>query len=499
MDLKKEGINIEYKTSNKCLPKDFWESYSAFANTKGGKIYLGISEPLRGSYEIVGLQDAHKIETDLWNLLSDKNKVSHNLLSSDDVVIKTINDKDIIIVSVPEAQYDQKPVYINNRKDCCYIRTNDGDRKATEEQFKYMVVNSQNDIDSEILNGYDLDDLNMKDVHLYKNEIAEKIGDESILEKSDKDFLISLGALKKDRLDSSKPYKLTVGGLLFFGKYNSIRDRFPKFQLDYFRKRSSLDTDWLDRISVGDMSYPDLNIFSFYKLTFGKLLAGIKERFELNEDFTRSSFQLDLSTAIREALINSLMHAYYDSDQPIKITEYDDYYEFFNPGNMRITKSEFIHGGTSIIRNSTISVLFRRAGYAEKAGSGGPRIFDTITKHKLKLPEIISSDSSTTLRIWKTDILGSLKNHDLTEKDQKLLEFLIKNHRISKSTAMKSLEFTEYQFKITINNLLEKNIIRKIGVGRSTEYILDHSNEMAIYSNKKLIKMLEDTMLFPDN
>ena len=53
-----------------------------------------------------------------------------------------------------------------------------------------------------------------------------------------RDFLTEIGVFKKDRTDGS--YKLTAGGLLFFGKYNSIISRYPKFQLDYFEKDNSL-------------------------------------------------------------------------------------------------------------------------------------------------------------------------------------------------------------------------------------------------------------------
>lgn len=97
----------------------------------------------------------------------------------------------------------------------------------------------------------------------------------------------------------------------------------------------------------------------------------------------RLPFKSDLLTSVREALVNSLMHAYYDSDTPIRINAYPDYYEFINPGKMRITVDEFIHGGNSNIRNHTMSSIMRRIGISEKAGSGGPRIFDVASKLSL--------------------------------------------------------------------------------------------------------------------
>ncbi|MHA6383980.1 hypothetical protein ACX3V1_13885, partial [Escherichia coli] len=105
-------------------------------------------------------------------------------------------------------------------------------------------------------------------------------------------------------------FHLTVGGLLFFGKYTSITDRFPGFQLDYFEKESSLDVDWKDRISSGDAAFPQLNVYGFYRMTLDKLNGTLKDEFMLDENTkSRLPFRTDLYTAVREALVNlSLIH-----------------------------------------------------------------------------------------------------------------------------------------------------------------------------------------------
>lgn len=74
------------------------------------------------------------------------------------------------------------------------------------------------------------------------------------------------------------------------------------------------------------MAYPEMNVYKFLKIVLEKLNLIIKDTFMLEEDSkTRLPYKSDLLTSVREALINALMHAYYDSDKPIKITAYPDY------------------------------------------------------------------------------------------------------------------------------------------------------------------------------
>lgn len=187
------------------------------------------------------------------------------------------------------------------------------------------------------------------------------------------------------------------------------------------------------------------------------------------------------------------MHSYYDSDKPIKITAYPDYYEFINPGKMRVTVEEFIHGGTSDIRNHTMSSIMRRIGISEKAGSGGPRIFDVAAKYKLKLPEVIRDQYSTSLRIWKVDLEKIIEKYPSPQKE--ILLYLIKHQSISRGEAEENISIENYQFRVAINTLLEEGIIDVVGRGRSTRYILKTSSSEYSYSMKRLLRLIEDDLI----
>lgn len=92
---KGERLTLEAKSAKTELPRSIWESYSAFANTIGGTILLGISENRKENdpvkrFAIVGVDDTQKILTDFWNTIN-SNKVSANILTDSDVEVLTFD------------------------------------------------------------------------------------------------------------------------------------------------------------------------------------------------------------------------------------------------------------------------------------------------------------------------------------------------------------------------------------------------------------------------
>lgn len=115
-----ERVTLECKKAMKGVPSSLWDTYSAFANTYGGTILLGVVEHMNEHdnakrFEIVGVEDADKIRKDLWNTVNSREKVNIYLLCDDDIQTIDIDGKNIIAINVPRADYTFRPVYINNR------------------------------------------------------------------------------------------------------------------------------------------------------------------------------------------------------------------------------------------------------------------------------------------------------------------------------------------------------------------------------------------------
>lgn len=492
MNLENENVHLEYKTAKNCLPKDFWRTYSAFANTDGGTVILGISEEKKFNYQIEGVINPDKIVNELITTLHNSNKVSCKLIDEQDIVHIIEDNKKLIKIKIHAANFDQKPVYLNGNLQNSYIRENDGDFKVKPEQLKYMIANSYTHLDNQLLENYSVKDLNTQDIDQYRELLIKNTNDTSFKDQNYETFLFNIGAIRIDRKDSKQKKKLTTGCLLFFGKLNAIMDRFPGFQLDFYRKKNVLEEEWVTRISSGDMNFPEMNIFSFYTLVLEQLERGIPDKFIQDRNFTRGSYHSDLMIAVKEALVNSLMHAYYSSDRPIAIYDYDDYFEFSNPGDMRVSKEEFIHGNNPIARNSIISLLFRKVGIAEKAGSGGPRIFKSAYKNNLRIPDIIEGRDTTTIRIWKINLSKTLVGFSETEKT--IIKYAVDCQQFSIDNIKAHFKFSDYKARKIIRELENKKVIDRVGNGKATKYQLKESQEMGIFKNKLYLRQLEDKL-----
>ncbi|MGT2333558.1 AlbA family DNA-binding domain-containing protein [Staphylococcus aureus] len=113
-----EKVNIEYKKSRKGLSNDIWSTYSAFANTEGGTIYLGIEEKKIEDKKVfvsVGVEDPEKMIEDFWNALYGRSKVSQNILSNKDVNLLILKIKRHECM-YQKRLYSKKPIYVDNEK-----------------------------------------------------------------------------------------------------------------------------------------------------------------------------------------------------------------------------------------------------------------------------------------------------------------------------------------------------------------------------------------------
>lgn len=136
----RETNRIEAKLALGGLPESIWETYSAFANTLGGIILLGVEEYPDRSLHPVDLPDPVEMMEEFWSKVNDPRFASVNILTLDDVKLEEADGKSIIVIRVPMAKRKDKPVYIGRDPNFgSYYRSGDGDYRFTEEEVQSMI------------------------------------------------------------------------------------------------------------------------------------------------------------------------------------------------------------------------------------------------------------------------------------------------------------------------------------------------------------------------
>lgn len=380
-----------------------------------------------------------------------------------------IDGKTVIIVYVKEAAESMKPVFIGGKLENSWLRTGDGDRKTTRDELSAFIRNAQPNYDSLPADHFTIDDLDLDSVITFKERVSKRFPKRKFIEMENLEFLTEIGACYKDR--HTGEIKIRRGILLFLGKCNSIKELFPHYHLDFFNRRGE-NPRWIDRVSDDEPSDYEINIYNFYNIVYEKIKNLLQESFALDSGQLRIPLS-EFDETIREGLVNCLAHADYVQGYPsVKIDVYDGWFCFTNPGKMLVSPQQFLIGGDSRPRNEIIMKMFRLLGASERQGFGGPLIYKTAIQHDFRRPEVITDIEHTELKVWNIDLADSYP--DLSSEEKDILRFIVKNNQAQSVNMIKNkLNLSEYRVRKGIEKLEDRHLIRKIGNGPSTKYIVE--------------------------
>lgn len=134
----REDCRVEAKRAQGGLPHSLWETYSAFANTQGGVILLGVAEAEDKSLYSVPLIDARQLAAEFWDKVNDPDVVSINLLQREDIRILRSEGNPVVAIFVPRAIV--RPVYLGRDPFAgTYVRRGDGDCRCTRREVEAML------------------------------------------------------------------------------------------------------------------------------------------------------------------------------------------------------------------------------------------------------------------------------------------------------------------------------------------------------------------------
>ncbi len=383
----KENNRLEAKAAAVGLPKSLWATYSAFANTNGGIILLGVTEDAQHQLHVEGVNDADALVIDFWNIINNQSKISINVLNDKDVIVREFDGKKIIIISVPRAQRYDKPIYLDGNLFSSYKRNGEGDYRCTKEVIQAMLRDaSPKTQDMLVLGNMNLDVFDKDTIKRYRIRM-QGIRPGHVWEAlEDVDFLYRIGAVGRDADGKLHP---TAAGLLMFGYEYEIVREYPHYFLDY-REKLDDDTRWSDRFvsSSGDWSG---NIYDFYFRVYNRIAQSVKVPFVL--DGISRIDDTELHKALREALANTLINADYYGNTGVVIERNITSITMTNAGTFRIDLDEAINGGISDPRNSGLIKMFSLINIGERAGSGLPMIFKAWTGTDFAMPDITEKEN----------------------------------------------------------------------------------------------------------
>ena len=182
-----ESDDLEFKSAAGGFPGSFWDTYSAFANSEGGVIVLGVIER-KGKFYIDNLSDEQieKYTKDFWNNVNNRATVSCNLLKTEDVVVEDYNGHKLMLFFIPRASREQRPVYRTSQPyNGTFKRNHEGDYKCTEREVQRMFADADvsRPADSRILKNYSMIDGYVTNeslrvvLDIHKAEIADLLKD----------------------------------------------------------------------------------------------------------------------------------------------------------------------------------------------------------------------------------------------------------------------------------------------------------------------------------
>ena len=412
----KEARDLEFK---EMINNSFLKTVSAFANYGEGRILFGVDD----NGNAVGLENPQQACLDL------ENKINDSITPCPNYTLE-IDSKKGVMLKV-KAGLDKPYLYRGKA-----YRRND---------------TATNDVDR-----VDMKRLTLLGLGRYYDELQAQKQDLqfTVLEKELQEKL----GVKKISPDILKTLNLFADN----GSYNNAAElladenQFAGVDIARFGKDSDviLERENLSGRSILSQFADALKIF---KRNY------IQEKIVGSERITEETIP---EKAFREVLANALIHRTWDVRAAIRIAMYFDRVEVVSPGGLPVGVSykEYMAGYVSVLRNPIIANVFFRLKYVETFGTGIRRIIDTYRGTSAE-PKFQVSDNAIVV------ILPLLEADIAVNEDEERIMLLLQKYKTMSSSDIVGISgYNKAKVIRMLNSLLEKNKIKKSGVGRGTRY-----------------------------
>jgi ATP-dependent DNA helicase RecG len=444
-----ESQAVEWKPS---LAQDaeIVTTVAAFANTDGGKVVVGVTDAGNLSGLKVGKSGIESLTNKIHQHLEPKIHPKISLIE--------IDGSELIVIEVKPAL--DKTVLAFGRP---YKRVGKSTVKMGKDEYERLILEKHKDrlqFDKEICKAAGLEEIDKEKVAAYLKLRAKNRNIPLKIKIPLGQFLANISAITDK--------KLTNAGVLFFGK-NPLRF-ISQAQLRLARiKGTKIYGNILDRLDCEGTLWEMVDQAEYFIRKSIRLLG-----FRTDKSFRREDrFEYPIR-ALREAIINGLIHRDYFNLADVRVFIFDDRVEIVSPGPFPegVTPQKPLHKPV----NKVLSDLMYDIGYIEKYGSGIYLENQLCRENKNPKP-VYEIDHVQTKVIFKSQIkdvtVVELKDEilaQLNERQKKAVEFIAENGEISRKQYLKLVDISVRQANKDLDDLLNKKIVVPLGSGRSTRY-----------------------------
>lgn len=424
-----EDLNHELKRH---YVKEVIKTVIAFANTSGGKIYIGVND----SGEIVGLDQPDDEMLKLTNAVRDNIKPDITPFTSSEFEVH--ENKKIIIYHVQRGS--SCPYYLSSkglRPEGVYVRQGASSVPASQATILKMIRETDGDSYEELRS---LDqDLTFETV---------KIEFERLMMKLEAPQMKTLGIIGEDGLYTnlglllSDQCKHTIKAAVFSG--TSKRNFLDRYEFE------------------GSLLRQMREVYAFvdrYNRTQSRVI-GI-ERVDLRE------YPED---ALRESILNAIVHKDYGFGASTLVSVFDDRIEIVTIGGLvkGLTKSDIMLG-TSLLRNKNLANIFYRIKWIEAYGTGIIKINEAYEQYDVK-PKIEITDNAFKVTLPAIKMSKKAEHKELNLSEKRIIDLLHEAQTIKRLEVQEALGISQPMAVKLLKGLLNKGLIEKIGSGKNIVY-----------------------------
>ncbi len=435
-----ETESVEFKKS---FGKETMMAVSAMANAKGGRIFIGVDDEGEVLGAPMGKETLNKWHNEIMQGIEPKISLGMEK--------KEIEGKEIVTIHVPEAPI--KPVSYKGRY---YIRKNSSNRLMSPSEVAELHLLSTGSSWDSMESPFEISEISPEKVEKYM-EISGKTGRRNF--KEDWKTVLKKTGLVRGRA--------TWAAVLLFGRDGRL---FLSQAAVHCGRFKGSRTNILDDVMLeGDLVNQVEKAMDFIK-------KHISVRYEFTGEARRKEVWEYPLDALREAMINAIVHRDYTISSTVYIEVYDDRIEIVSPGKLppglRVEEL-YSEEHRSVIRNKLIAQVFYDMGYIERYGSGTTRIMGICSEEGFPEPEFRESGMWFGV-VFRKDIYNEeyLRSLGLNERQIKAVMYVKENGRITNREYRDIGGVSNKTAYLELTELVNLGILKSVKEGRGSYYSL---------------------------